>query len=148
MASTAIRLGKDACMYHNTGSYASPTWDIIDNVRDVTMNLEKAEADASIRGFGGWEAVAFTLKKATFEWQMNHDTADTDWTMIRDAWLNDTAKELLVLDRATGSGAQGLRVTVAFGKFSKGEPLAGVQTTDVMAKPTIAANAPAWYTGA
>ena len=32
----AIRLGLNAKLYRNTGSYASPTWNEIGNVKDVT----------------------------------------------------------------------------------------------------------------
>jgi len=49
----ALRLGLDARLYRNTGSYASPTWNFVQNVKDLTLNLEVGEADVSTRGTGG-----------------------------------------------------------------------------------------------
>ena len=43
----AVKLGLDAKLFHNTGSYATPTWDEITNVRDLTLNLEAGEADVT-----------------------------------------------------------------------------------------------------
>jgi len=147
MASTAVRLGKDACLYRNTGSYASPTWDIIDNVRDLTLGLEMDGADASIRSYGGYAADEPTLLRVPVSFNMNYDTADTDWEALRAAFFGRTAVECLILDRATAAGAQGMRASFKLHKFGRGEPLAGIQTTDVEMKPCIAINAPAWYVG-
>ena len=52
----AVKLGLDAKLFHNTGSYATPTWDEITNVRDLTLNLEAGEADVTTRGNAGWRA--------------------------------------------------------------------------------------------
>ena len=40
-----VKLGLDAKLFQNTGTYATPTWDEITNVRDLTLNLEAGEAD-------------------------------------------------------------------------------------------------------
>jgi len=37
------RFGLDAKLYRNDGSYESPTWTEMKNVRDVTLNVEKGE---------------------------------------------------------------------------------------------------------
>ena len=39
------KLGLDAKLYRNAGTYAAPTWDLIGNVRDLTLNLETGEGD-------------------------------------------------------------------------------------------------------
>ena len=79
----AIRLGLNAKLYRNTGSYASPTWDEIGNVKDVTLNLESAEADVTVRANNGWRATVPTLKEASVEFEMVWDTEDDDFTAIR-----------------------------------------------------------------
>ncbi|MFN5393878.1 MAG: phage tail tube protein, partial [Planctomycetota bacterium] len=109
------KLGLDAKLYRNTGTYAAPTWDLIGNVRDLTLNLETGEADVSTRSNNGWRATVSTLKDASLEFEMVWDTADSDFGAIRDAFLNNTTVEIAVLDgliTGTGSsGSQGLRAS-------------------------------------
>jgi hypothetical protein len=150
MASTVARIGLNAKVYFNTATFASPTWLENSNVRDLTMDLDMDEGDASIRAGLGWAMSEPTLLKAALNWNMNHDPADTNgWDTINTAFFARSAKEILCIDRVTGSGAEGLRMTCKFHKFGKGEPLNGVQTTDTVAKPCINADStPAWYVGA
>lgn len=147
--STATRIALNAKLYVNTGSYGAPTWTEIDNVRDLALNLEMDEGDSSIRAGGGFALYEPTLNKVSLDFNMNEDTADTNgWVMVNTAYFARTAKELLVLDRTSATGAQGLRVTGKFFKFAQSQKLNDVQTTDVNFKPALNANAaPAWYTG-
>ena len=64
------KLGMDAKLYRNKGTYAVPDWEEITNVRDVTLNLEEGEADLTTRANAGWRATLGTLKDASvdFEW--------------------------------------------------------------------------------
>src|SRR5690606_24111934 len=119
-----VKLGLDAKLYRNTGTYASPTWNEVKNVKDLTLNLEAGEADVSTRGNGGWRANIATLKDASLEFEMVWDTADDDFTAIRTAFLTNAAIEFAVLDGASNaSGAQGLRASMAITNFSRSEPL-------------------------
>lgn len=142
---TAIALGMNAKLYRNTGSYASPTWVEITNVRDVTLNLTKAEADLTTRANEGWRAMAGTLKEGSVEFEMIWDPTDDGFGAIKDAWFDDTTIELAVMDKAIDeSGAQGLRATMSVISFSRSEPLEEGMTVSVTAKPTYAENAPEW----
>ncbi len=73
------RLGLDAVLYRNTATYATPTWSEISNARDVTLNLESGEADASRRGGGGWEEVLKALKSGSIEFELLYDNADAEF---------------------------------------------------------------------
>lgn len=142
-----VKLGLDAKLYRNTGTYASPTWNEVKNVKDLTLNLEAGEADVSTRGNGGWRANIATLKDASLEFEMVWDTADDDFTAIRTAFLTNAAIEFAVLDGASNSsGAQGLRASMAITNFSRSEPLEEAIKVSVTAKPTYSANAPEWMT--
>lgn len=142
-----VKLGLDARLYRNTGTFASPTWDEVKNVRDVTLNLETGESDVSTRGNGGWRANIATLKSASLEFEMMWDTADADFTAIRTAFLANGAIEFAVLDGPSSqSGAQGLRATMAIMNFTRSEPLEEAIKVSVTAKPTYAADAPSWMT--
>ena len=65
-----VKLGLDAKLFQNTGTYATPTWDEITNVRDLTLNLEAGEADVTTRGNAGWRATVATLKDGSIEFEM------------------------------------------------------------------------------
>ncbi|GIW89563.1 MAG: hypothetical protein KatS3mg108_3887 [Isosphaeraceae bacterium] len=143
----AIKLGLDARLYRNTGTYAAPVWNEIKNVKDVTLNLEAGEADASTRGSLGWRATVATLKDASIEFEMVWDTADDDFAAIRDAFLNRAGIEVAVMDGdITVSGSQGLRALCVISNFSRNEPLEEAITVSVTAKPTFSVNPPAWMT--
>mgnify|MGYP002625510861 FL=1 len=93
-----VRLGLEAKLFRNSGSYASPTWEELPNVKDLTLNVEAGEADASTRGNGGWRATLATLKDGSIEFEMIWDTADAGFTAIKDAFFNNTPIEFAALD--------------------------------------------------
>lgn len=142
-------LGVDAKLYYNTGTYASPTWTEITNVKDLTLNLQKGEADVTTRGGNGWKQSVGTLKEASIEFAMVWDPDDSAFTAIKDAFMNNTSIELLVLDGdespATGVTVQGLRAECSITSFKRNEGLEDALTVDVTAKPTYSSNAPSWY---
>ncbi len=143
----SVKLGLDAKMFRNTGTYSTPVWNEIKNVRDVTLSLETGEADATTRGNNGWRATVATLKDGSVEFDMVWDSADDDFTAIRDAFLNKTALELAVMDGDIATtGSQGLRASFMITNFSRNEPLEEAITASVTVKPTYSANPPEWMT--
>ncbi len=145
----AIRLGLNAKLYRNTGTYASPTWNEIGNVKDVTLNLESAEADVTVRANNGWRATVPTLKDASVEFEMVWDSEDEDFEAIRDAYLDNTTLEILALDGpetgAGSSGNQGLRAECNVTSFSRSEPLEEALSVSVTLKPAYSVNPPTWH---
>lgn len=143
----SIKLGLDAKLYRNTSTPGSPTWNLVANVRDVTLNLETGEADVTTRGNNGWRATVGTLKDASIEFEMVWDTADDDFTSLKDAFFNGTAIELAVMDGLiTANGSQGLRAVCRIINFSRSEPLEEAITVSVTAKPTYSVSPPSWLT--
>ena len=143
----AVKLGFDAKLFRNTATYAVPIWNEITNVRDVTLSLEAGEADVTTRGNNGWRATVATLKDGSIEFEMVWDSADDDFTSIRDAFLDKTSIELAVMDGAmTTPGSQGLRASFMITSFSRNEPLEEAITVSITAKPTYSANPPSWMT--
>lgn len=142
-----IKLGLDAKLYRNTSVYATPTWDEITNIRDLTLNLEAGEADVTTRGNNGWRATVATLKDGSIEFEMIWDSEDPDFTAIRDGFLNKTAIELAVMDGGIlVTGSQGLRASFMVTSFSRNEPLEEAISVSVTMKPTYSANPPDWMT--
>jgi len=141
----AIRLGMEAKVYRNDGTWETPTWVEITNVRDVTLNLETGEADVTTRANSGWRATAATLKEASVEFEMVWDTEDAGFTAIKDAFFNGTNIDLAVMDGdITQTGTQGLRAEFSITSFSRSEPLEEAITVSVTAKPAYSVNTPEW----
>jgi hypothetical protein len=141
----AVKLGLDAKLYRNTGSFAVPVWNEVRNVKDVTLNLEAGEADVTTRGNAGWRATVATLKDGSIEFEMVWDTADDDFGAIRDTFLNRRAMEFAVMDGDVAtSSSQGLRATCMVTNFSRNEALEEAITVSVTVKPTYSVNPPAW----
>jgi hypothetical protein len=144
----ALRLGLEARIYRNDETPDSPTWRLIAKVRDVTLNLETGEADVTTRGNNGWRAAVGTLKEASIEFELVWDTADEDFTAIKDCFFNKSGLELLVADGPMNlAGSQGLRAVCQITSFSRSEPLEEAITVSVVAKPTYSAYPPSWITG-
>jgi hypothetical protein len=144
----AIRLGLDAKLYRNTGNPGSSLWQLIANVRDVTLNLETGEADVSTRGNVGWRATAGTLKDASIEFEIMWDTEDYHFSALQDAFFSGTPFELLVMDSdASEAGSQGLQATCQIINFTRSEALEEAITVSVTAKPTYSGSPPAWVLG-
>ncbi|MGH7143117.1 MAG: phage tail tube protein [Planctomycetota bacterium] len=141
----SIKLGLDAKLYRNTGTYAAPTWVEIANVKDVTLNLEAGEADVTTRANAGWKATLATLKDASVEFDMVWDTGDAGFTALKDAFFNNGAIEVAAMDGdITATGSQGLRATMSVTKFSRKETLADAIMVSPTLKPTYAAQPPEW----
>lgn len=141
-------LSENAKLYRNSGSYGSPTWDLISNVKDLTLNLDKDETDVTTRASGGFKEFVDGMIDASVEWSMLWDTSDANFTAIRTAFFAKTAVEFLILDGDEGTaGSQGLRVTCMVKGFTRNETLGEALMVDVNIRPTKNANAaPAWYT--
>ena len=142
-----MKLGMEAKLYRNTGTYATPTWVEMTNVKDLTLNLEASEADVTTRGNAGWRATIAALKDGSIEFEMVWDPADAGFTAIQDAYFNNTTVEFAVMDGdVTSTGTQGLRATMSITKLTRSEPLEQAITVSVTAKPTYSDNAPEWMT--
>jgi len=143
----SIKLGMQAKLYRNSGSYGTPTWVEVGNVKDLTLNLEAGEADVTTRSNSGWRATVATLKDGSIEFEMVWDTTDPNFTAIQQGFFNNTPVEFAVMDGAIATaGSQGLRATMSITNFSRSEALEEAIMVSVTAKPTYAANGPSWMT--
>lgn len=143
----AAKVGLDAKLYRNSGTYALPTWNELVNTKDVTLNLEAGEADASRRGSGGWRETLMTLKDGSVEFEMVYDNTDAEFTALKNAFFNGDTVEMAVMDGDIATtGSQGLRATMSIINFSRNEPLEEALTVSVTVKPAPSANPPAWMT--
>jgi predicted secreted protein len=150
-----LRLGLEAKLYRNTGTLgsASPTLNPIDNCRDLTITLEKNEADVTTRGANGWRQLVGVLKDATIEFSMIKDGADADYVAIRDAFYAASAPatqlDIFVMSADVDeSDSEGIRAVCIVTGLTDNQPLEEAQTVDVTLRPTyFPAMPPAVVTG-
>ena len=134
-----IRLGMQGKLYYGPAGATATTE--LSNVKDVTLNLETGEADVTTRGNQGWRATVATLKNGSVEFEMVWDTTDAGFTALQQAYFNNTAVALAILDRENG---EGLDADFSITNFSRKEPLEEAMTVNVTAKPTYSTRAPTW----
>jgi predicted secreted protein len=141
-------LSENAKLYYNTGTYGSPTWSLIGNVKDVTLSMEKDEVDVTTRASGGFKEYVDGLIDASVNFSMLWDTADTAFTAVKTAFFAKTSVEMLVCDGLYATtGTQGLHAICMVKSFSRGENLGEALTVDVTVRPVKnSSTAPVWYT--
>ena len=142
----AVVLGINAKAYYSTDA---TTYTELSNIKDLTINLEKGEADITTRSGGGFRQYAATLKEGGVDFQMVWDTDDAGFTAIKNAYFNDTTLAFMFLDGADdSSGSQGLKAEMTITNFSRTESLEEALMVDVSLKITkvdlIAT--PSWHT--
>jgi len=139
-------LGLDAKIYRNSATYENPTWVEIDNVKDVTLNLSKEEADATTRANNGWKAIVATLKEGTVDFEMVWNKSDENFQALLTSFLSNTVIDFLILDGPyTSEGSEGLRASCQVFSFTRAEQLTDVLRAAVTIKPTYSAHPPDWY---
>lgn len=142
------KLAEDAKLYYNTGSYASPTWALICNVKDLTLTMESAETDATTRCGSGFREYVAGLTDVTLSFNMLYDPSDSAWDALNTHFFDKTTEEFLVLDGLVATvGSEGLRFHGVVKTFNHTQTLGEAIMTDVVIRPTPNANAaPVWYT--
>ena len=145
----AHKLGLDCKLYYNEDGNENPivpaNWTELSNTRDVTLNLEKGEADVTTRANNGYRATATTLKDASVEFEMVWDPDDAGFTALRQAFFNNASIGILILDGAvTAAGSQGLVADMEVVNFSRNEPLQETVTVSVTLNPAYSDEPPRW----
>lgn len=135
------KLGIECKLYYGAAGATATTE--LTNTKDVTLNLEKGEADNTRRSSGGWESIKAVLKSASLEFDMVWDPGDGGFAAIKDAYFNNTPIALTALD---AEGGEGLDADWEILKFSRSEPLKDIVSVSVSAKPNTVNRVPAWIT--
>lgn len=142
MAATAgPKSGIDGAVYRNTGSYATPVWAEIDQIRDVTPGQGWDMGDASVRATRA-KLYHKTQQDIAPQVVCRADDADAGYQALYDAAVHPTLTlDLLVLDGPlTREGSSGFRAD--FLVNASGGPTQGagdVQYTTFDLRPGFAA---------
>ena len=144
-------LGKECKAYYadtllDGTNTSTLSWLEVDNIRDLTLNCDKGEADMKTRGSGGWDQTKATFKSATVEFEMLWKPSDPAFTAIKDAYINDTELAFAAMDGDINtSGKQGLASNFEVMQFERSEPLEEGVKASVTLKPSSHTE---WYEAA
>jgi len=129
-------LGASCYLYRNTGTNASPTWNLVPNVGDLSVPISFDEADVSTRE----SLTKMTdpgLMDASIQFSMIVDSSDTDYVAIELACFARTAIEFAVMNGPIGTvGSRGLRAFCKVLGFEDDQGLSNAQKVAVTLKPT------------
>jgi hypothetical protein len=144
--------GRDAKLYYNSGTVASPTWVEIKEARDLSMPMTAESYDDSDRstaiklfGAGGIEV--------SISGKLSYRNGNANCETIRDLFFSRCAAEFALMDGPIAtSGSEGFRGGFKVFTNSHEFPLADGMTVDIELKPAYFENGsgtqvlPAWYT--
>lgn len=124
------------------------TWNVTNNVKDLTLDLSKGTADVTTRANNGYVAVIGTLKDASLKFTSIWDDADAQFGVLSDAFFDNTQIWVQVLDKEeglAGTTATGLQAYMEVVGFVRNEQLTEGITVDFTLRPAYnLTNPPEW----
>lgn len=146
----SIVLGLNAQLgYDVTGLEGGEVFVLATNIRDLSLNMDKATDDVSVRGGNGFRQVVGTLRDGSVEFQMVYDTADATFTAFHNAFFIDANRVigLFVADGVLATiGTQGLKGDFMVTGFSVTQNLEEASKVDVTCQLTFSSFVPVWFT--
>ncbi|MCJ7543371.1 MAG: hypothetical protein MUP47_02205 [Phycisphaerae bacterium] len=125
--------GKDCKLYYGAASAEIGAMTVLGKAQEVTVNLEKEEADNTARE-DVFRSRRGTFKTLTIDFKMRQEPEDPGVAAIRNAYLNETTLELAALTGlSSDENAEGPKGTFDILKMTRNEPLEGGVTYDCTA---------------
>ena len=135
----AIVLGMDCKLYVGVAGTKATTE--MQDVKNVTLNLEKGEADVTTRGNNGWRKYVGTLKEASLEFDLLYNNAqNSEYKQLLNAYLNGTTLSLFVGE----SASDGLDADWTITGFNKTQDLEDASAVSVTARIAPSTRNPQW----
>jgi len=134
----ATRRGMDAKLFVEM---ATNDFQEVTTVRNVTIAIEDAEADATARGNLGWRVMLQTLRSLSVEVETIWDIESAQLMRLVAAFRDRVPVRVRVLDDTNGAGVEFLAVVTT---MRRQEPLEEVVTATLTLKPAPSPTAPRW----
>lgn len=135
----AYKLGKDAELYYGVAGSTAGT--LLAEVFDVTLNVDKSEADVTTRASAGWRSTRTALREGSIDFSIKAKTSDAGLAAIRTAFQGDT---LLAFKCIDASGGSGIDADFSITKYSEKQALEEAVTIDVSIKICTENRTPSW----
>lgn len=135
---SSVKFGHECKLYNNENTHASPTWNELNIVKDVTLNMSQNESDITSRQGKGYVMTAGTLIDASVDFSVTWDPSDVaDFSQLQDAFFNRKPVEILILDGdRTVAGNEGLQAFFVVTNFTRNEAVADAVSADITLKIT------------
>ena len=137
-------------------AYSDPDFTERSNIRDVTLNLERATADITTRAGNGYRQVASTLAEASVDFQLVYDPDDAFFTALKKQYEAQLLIDMAFADGEIGDegtaatgGTDGViffRAEFAITNFSITQNLEEAMMVDCTLQSGFSANAPGFTT--
>lgn len=127
-------------LYYNSlsltvANVAAPSWAEAGNVKDLTLNQSRGEADVTVRANGGYRAFEPTLAEGEITFEMNYDDQDEFYTLLYNSWNNSSLIHLAsAYDAISDSGTKYFEFIMKVTQFEESQPLEGAVSVSVTLK--------------
>lgn len=139
----AAKKGYKRTIYRETGgTFATPTWNLVDNVKDVSWALPKDSLEATRRASGALKESEPGRGDFSITGMIMVDESDSDFTAFETAWLADSLLDIMILDGPNSTnGSRGYRMEMKLHEFSEDTADDGILYRNFVLKPCISSNA-------
>lgn len=135
----ALKLGLNGKLYvgaPGTGGAEPTEYTLLNNVKDVTINLDRDKADVTTRSAAGFKVEVGTLANLSIEFDSVWDETDAGLTILFDAFKNNTTVWVKAVDSAD-AGAKGVKFPASVTSFKFNQQLTEAQTVSISVSPTF-----------
>lgn len=136
-------LGLAAKLYLNSGTFAAAataltglTLTPVNTVKNLSLSIEKGEADVSTRDNDGWGQFVGTLKRGTVDIEMVYTPGNAAQESLRDAFTGNTQIGAAIMSNGSATAnSEGLVGNFDVMKWERTEDLEGAQMINCTIKP-------------
>ena len=148
MPDSQAPVGINCKTFRNTsGNYSAPTWSVLDDINEESLQITYDEAQVDRRGAPVGESEP-TVRRAELTLKVLKDTADPNWQALHGAFVAKTSIDIMALDSAAilangtldlGNTANvtGVRYTGKLFGFSEGRNLNDAVFNETTIKPCL-----------
>lgn len=127
-------------LYYNTGTYATPTWNEVTIVGDLSYTMTKDKTDASVRGGGRVRQYAGTMADLSISGKMRADVNHEDFIKFDDAFHDNTQLDIMVLNGPSDeNGVTGYRFYAEIFSWQEDQAMSAVIYQDFELAPGVPA---------
>ena len=125
------RVGIKGQSYLNKGTRTAPQWKRACGLRDLTLEMTKAEVQVKNKGSMFVEYLT-GLIDTPLDCECDWEPGDPVFDAMQEAYFTEEPLEFVILDGGIRKvGAQGLRANFIVTKFGRGEPMEDVMSASV-----------------
>jgi len=132
------KTGHDLYLYYNSATHASPTWNAISQVEDVSVDQFEWDTAELRRRASRFLLEIATVMRVGASFKLWHKLSATTFDALRAKYFARTTTEFYIANGpAATNGTEGLRMGCLIKAFPWNQPLSEVSSHDVRIVPTL-----------